>query len=99
MTVAPFCLAKVTVSPLKESISTFGMFLQASRSMATRSSTVKSGVLALLTSTATITLSNIRLERLIISRCPFVTGSKLPGYMAMVGMGGEPFRLDLHLTC
>ena len=69
------------------------------RSMATRSSTVKSGVLALLTSTATITLSNIRLERLIISRCPFVTGSKLPGYMAMVGMGGEPFRLDLRLTC
>ena len=34
-------------------------------------------------STATITLSNMRLERLIISRCPFVTGSKLPGHMAI----------------
>ena len=46
----------------------------------------------LITSTATISLSNMRLERRMMSRCPRVTGSKLPGYMAM-GILHRPFRL------
>ena len=44
-----------------------------------RSSTEKSVCLAGFTIAATISLSNILLARAIISRCPKVTGSKLPG--------------------
>ena len=48
-------------------------------SIATRSSTVNSGCLALLISTATMRWSLIFAARLMISRCPLVTGSNDPG--------------------
>ena len=72
-------LANSTVRPSKLSTVTFGMSLQHSRSSATRSSTVNRGFFALLMSTATMSWSFIFAARLMMSRCPLVTGSKDPG--------------------
>ena len=51
--------------------------------MSMRSSTEKLKHLSGFTGTATTTLSNILLARLMISKWPKVTGSKLPGQMAV----------------
>jgi RNA-directed DNA polymerase len=75
--------AKSTRSPLKHEISTFGRWLTDSFSIAIRSSRVKRGSLSGFLATATISLSNSPAPRSTISRWPLVTGSKLPGYIAI----------------
>src|SRR5690606_34357424 len=64
--------------------STLGIPFVTSRINSIRSSKVKRGFLEALCSTATISLSKTRLPLRIMSRCPYVIGSKLPGYTAML---------------
>ena len=61
------------------STSTFGAPLNTSRIIATRSSTVNSGVLSALTSTATMTRSKMAQPRSMMSTWPLVSGSNDPG--------------------
>src|SRR3989338_8414980 len=55
-----------------------------SLSMETLSPTLKRGLFSSLWATAMITLSNILAALLIISICPYVTGSNVPGYTAIL---------------
>ena len=54
------------------------------------------GDLALFVSMATCTVSNILAARLIISRCPFVIGSKLPGYTAIFLLILTPYQAQKY---
>ena len=63
----------------KDTISTFGISFVTSLISSTLSSIEKSGFFALLINTPIITLSKTAAVRFIISKCPRVIGSKLPG--------------------
>jgi len=80
---APFFFAYSTVSPSNESTSTFFRSFVLSLIKFTRSSTVKNDFFPLFLKTAIITLSNISQPVFKTSKCPFVIGSKLPGYIAI----------------
>src|SRR3984885_2208470 len=88
--VAPRSRAKSTSSVLNGSTEMLGNVLVALRRNATRSSALnrvaplRHGKLT----TATTTSSNIPEARLITSRCPNVTGSKVPGQRAVRLVGG-----------
>ena len=56
----------------------------ASRAIIWRSSTLNMGCFSELTRTATMSSSKIVAPRCVISRCPFVKGSKDPGYTALI---------------
>ena len=73
---------RLNKSEQNRKISTLGMSFVTSFNILTRSSTENNGVLVLLFNTPTIRWSTSAAERFIISRCPNVTGSKLPGYIA-----------------
>ena len=87
----PLLLQYSASSPLKLVISTLSSPAVASRSSSIRSSVEKVGFLPELTSTATMTLPNILDARVIISKCPSVTGSKLPGQMTVLFIAYNPY--------
>ena len=82
---------KSTSSPRNDSIRTLGRFLVTSRRISMRSSMENSPCFVWFTSTATITSSNRRDDRSMMSRCPRVTGSKDPGQTARL-TSCSPFR-------
>ena len=71
--------AKSTKSPANDVAVTLGMSFTTLANMRLRSANVKKGFLLLLSGRATITRSKSRVARLITSKWPLVSGSKLPG--------------------
>jgi peptide/nickel transport system permease protein len=78
-TESPLAFAYSTASPRNDATSTLRWRRVWRRSIAMRSSTVKTGFLRELSATATTRRSKTRAPRAMRSRCPSVTGSKLPG--------------------
>ena len=83
MVIAPVADAKSTVSPSKVVTSIRGRDSRHAWIISTRSAALNSGVFPGFSSTPTTTRSKITAARSRMSRCPNVTGSKLPGYTAM----------------
>jgi hypothetical protein len=84
---APCLRAKSTTSSLKTSTTTFSTSATACSRNATRSSTEKVVCLCCGSrTTPTTTRSKIAAARRMTSTCPSVTGSKVPGLMATIGV-------------
>ena len=79
ITRAPSLRAYSTRRPSKVSTFTFGRSATAAETSCARSANENRGSLSVFCRIATVTLVNSRLPRRMMSRCPFVIGSKVPG--------------------
>src|SRR4051794_27015535 len=99
--VAPFCLANATSRLSKDFISTFSREFTSARMNSSRSlvlKTVSDPFRTGLSTTATTTLSKTLAARPMMSRCPKVTGSYVPGHTATPRLSSDTVDPDARVA-